>query len=128
MDEIENDYSGLQLQVATQNNKKKRGKNLQKQGIVGAIMSQNAAPTNPNNNYSYNYNQNRPCYEYSQYNKDTYHCDKGNWRFNPNARPRQVVVQQDQIDLVPQVKPLPAMVPPVRIGLSSKHSKKEIDD
>ena len=95
LDDIEKDFTDLQLQIATQNNKKKSGKRKKKQEAIGAMMSNRIAHHYQQNNYSYNnsYSHNNQ-QGYNEYKKDTYHFKSGTWHFNKNAKSREVVTVQ----------------------------------
>ena len=86
MDNVQSDFTNLQLQVATQNNKKKSGKRKKKQDTVGVMMSNKVANSATYSNYS-NYNYNQPQHHvYSQYNEDTYQYVDDSWQFNAKAK------------------------------------------
>ena len=115
MDNVETDFTDLQLQIATQNNKKKSGKRRKQREIVGAMMSNRIAPIIKNTNYSYNYSYNKPRHLYTEYKQDTYVYNHGNWEFNPRSSPRNVIVNQYNVQPLHRIKPIPPVVPPVGI-------------
>ena len=115
MENVQADLTDLQLQVATQNNKKKSGKRKKKQDTVGVMMSNKMANQVTHSNYS-NYNYNQPQrHVYSQYNEDTYQCVDGSWQFNARAKSRQVVVNQYNVQPLINAPLIPKALPPVSI-------------
>ena len=115
MNKVESDFTELQLQIATQNNKKKKGKKVKRQEFVGAMMSQKATHHNPNYSYNKKNIYNKQHHVYNEYKQDTYQFQDGNWQFNKFSKSRQVVANQFAIQPLSNAPLIPKVLPPVSI-------------
>ena len=101
------DLTKLQLQVATQNNKKRRSSNTHKTMLSAAFMS---GP--PLTKISFNRRHQaieKKQHIYTEYGQHTYKYYNGQWNFNPYAPPRQVPTQYDGMPVpvgLPNLEPI----------------------
>ena len=91
------DLTKLQLQVATQNNKKRRSSNTHKTMLSAAFMS-GPPLTNCTFNVQHQQREKRQ-HVYTEYGKHTYQFRQGEWHFNPYAPARNVPTHYKKINV-----------------------------
>ena len=107
LEENEANLVELQLQVATQGNKKKRAKRIHKKMLNAAFMSGPKPIRQPLNRQHQAFAQGKQIY--TEYGQHTYQFEQGKWEFNPYAPPRMVPSNFNEMRVpvgLPELEPI----------------------